>query len=381
MITTILKDKLKYGISVVERISNKSLTLPILNNILLKTEKNFLNLSATDLEMGIQWWALVKTEKEGKITVPAKLLSSFVSFLPNKPITLKVKGVDLQIECENRETTIKGIDAEEFPIIPKVSEEEKLNINAGLFCRNLAKVVDIASFSSTKVEISGVYFSFQKDMVTMTATDSFRLGEKKMYLKASSTLSKNYSLILPQRTAKEIINVFAEKEGEMTIYFSPNQVMFETLLSETKHPDIQIISRLIEGEYPNYQEIIPKSYETKVTFKAEELVGQIKLASLFSGKVNEVKVKADPKKGELLVFSQDPDTGEHKGSIKVKIEGKACEVSFNHRFLLEGILSVMAGDEKNPEITLDLNGSDKAAVLRSKRDGDYLYLIMPIKTN
>jgi len=381
MITTILKDKLKYGISVVERISNKSLTLPILNNILLKTEKNFLNLSATDLEMGIQWWALVKTEKEGKITVPAKLLSSFVSFLPNKPITLKVKGVDLQIECENRETTIKGIDAEEFPIIPKVSEEEKLNINAGLFCRNLAKVVDIASFSSTKVEISGVYFSFQKDMVTMTATDSFRLGEKKMYLKASSTLSKNYSLILPQRTAKEIINVFAEKEGEMTIYFSPNQVMFETPLSETKHPDIQIISRLIEGEYPNYQEIIPKSYETKVTFKAEELVGQIKLASLFSGKVNEVKVKADPKKGELLVFSQDPDTGEHKGSIKVKIEGKACEVSFNHRFLLEGILSVMAGDEKNPEITLDLNGSDKAAVLRSKRDGDYLYLIMPIKTN
>jgi DNA polymerase-3 subunit beta len=381
MITTILKDKLKYGISVVERISNKSLTLPILNNILLKTEKNFLNLSATDLEMGIQWWALVKTEKEGKITVPAKLLSSFVSFLPNKPITLKVKGIDLQIECENRETTIKGIDAEEFPIIPKVSEEERLNINAGLFCKNLAKVVDIASFSSTKVEISGIYFSFQKDMVTMTATDSFRLGEKKMYLRANSTLSKNYSLILPQRTAKEIINVFAEKEGDMTIYFSPNQVMFETLLSETKHPDIQIISRLIEGEYPNYQEIIPKSYETKVTFKAEELVNQIKLASLFSGKVNEVKVKADPKKGELLVFSQDPDTGEHKGSIKVKIEGKACEVSFNHRFLLEGILSVMAGDEKNPEITLDLNGSDKAAVLRSKKDGDYLYLIMPIKTN
>jgi DNA polymerase-3 subunit beta len=379
MITTILKDKLKYGISVVERISNKSLTLPILNNILLKTEKNFLNLSATDLEMGIQWWALVKTEKEGKITVPAKLLSSFVSFLPNKPITLKVKGVDLQIECENRETTIKGIDAEEFPIIPKISEEEKLSVNAGIFCKNLAKVVDIASFSSTKVEISGVYFSFQKDMITMTATDSFRLGEKKMYLKTKSTLSKDYSLILPQRTAKEVINILSEKEGDVTIYFSPNQVMFETPLSETKHPDIQIISRLIEGEYPNYQEIIPKTYETKITFKAEELINQIKLASLFSSKINEVIIKADPKKGELFISSQNPDIGEHKGSIKVKVEGKACEVSFNHRFLLDGILNVVSGEEKNPEITLDLNGSEKPGVLRSSKDENYLYLIMPIK--
>lgn len=381
MITTILKDKLKYGISVVERISNKSLTLPILNNILIKTEKSFLNLSATDLEMGIQWWSLVKTEKEGKITVPAKLLSSFVSFLPNKPITLKVKGVDLQVECENRETTIKGMDAEEFPIIPKVSEEEKLSINAGLFCKNLAKVVDIASFSSTKVEISGIYFSFQKDMIVMTATDSFRLGEKKMFLKTKSTLSQNYSLILPQRTAKEIINIFSEKEGDLIIYFSPNQLMFETISSEAKHPEVQIVSRLIEGEYPNYQEIIPKSYETRITFKPEELVNQIKLASLFSGKINEVKIKADPKKGELLVSSQNPDIGEHKGSIKAKVEGKACEVSFNHRFLLEGILSVSSGEEKGPETTLDLNGSDRAAVLKSSKDEDYLYLIMPIKTN
>ncbi|MFH1582332.1 MAG: DNA polymerase III subunit beta [bacterium] len=381
MITTILKDKLKYGISVVERISNKSLTLPILNNILIKTEKNFLNLSSTDLEIGIQWWSLVKTEKEGKITVPAKLLSSFVNFLPNKQISLKVKEADLQVECEDRQTTIKGVDAEEFPIIPQISKNEKLTIDGKLFCKNLSKVVDIAGYSSTKVEISGVYFLFQKDMITMTATDSFRLGEKKLYLGQTSDLSEAYSLILPQRTAKEIINIFGERDDNLTIYFSPNQIMFESLLSETDHPHIQIISRLIEGEYPNYQEIIPKSHETKVSFKAEELISQIKLASLFSSKVNEVKIKVDPKKGELSVSSQNPDIGEHQGSIRVKAEGKSCEASFNHRFLLDGILSVVFGEEKNPEITLELSGSEKPGVLRSKKDDSYLYLIMPIKTS
>ncbi|MFH1509590.1 MAG: DNA polymerase III subunit beta [Candidatus Nealsonbacteria bacterium] len=381
MITTILKDILKDGISVVERISNKSLTLPILNNLLIKTENNFLNLSSTDLEIGIQWWSLVKTEKEGMITIPAKLLSSFVSYLPNRPISLKVKGTDLQIECENRQTTIKGMDAEEFPIIPKISKDEKLTIDSQLFCKSLAKVVDVASYSSTKVEISGIYFLFQKDMIIMTATDSFRLGEKKLYLNPVSDLSKNYSLILPQRTAKELINIFGEKEGNLSIYFSPNQIMFERLLSSTDHPHIQIISRLIEGEYPNYQEIIPKSHETKISFKADELINQIKLASLFSDKVNEVKIKVDSKKGELSVSSQNSDIGEHQGSIKVKVEGKSCDVSFNHRFLLDGILSVVSGEEKNPEITLELSGSDKPGVLRSKKNDSYLYLIMPIKIN
>ena len=381
MITTILKDKLKYGISVVERISNKSLTLPILNNILIKTEKNFLNLSATDLEMGIQWWSLVKTEKEGKITVPAKLLASFINFLPNKAINLKVKGFDLEIQCENHQTTIKGVDAEEFPIIPKISEVEKISINSKIFCKSLAKVVDIASFSSAKAEISGVYFIFQKDVIIMTATDSFRLGEKKLYLKPAINLLKNYSFILPQRTAKEVINIFGEKEGNLNIYFSPNQIMFETMSLEAKHPDIQIVSRLIEGEYPNYQEIIPKSHDTKITLKADDLINQIKLASLFSSKVNEVKIKVDVKKGEMIISSQNSDLGEHKGSIKVKIEGKGGEVSFNHRFLLDGILSVVSGEEKNPEITLDLNGSEKAGVIRSKKDNSYLYLVMPIKSN
>lgn len=390
MKTIILKEKLKEGISVVERVAGKSLNLPILNNILLSVEKNFLNLTATDLEIGINWWSLVKTEKEGKVALPSRVLSSFVNFLPNKPVNLEIKDLAMKIECDNYQTTIKGFSSEEFPIIPNVSDEEKIIIPSRIFCQNLNSVVDIASYSSFKPEISGIYFLFQKNLITMAATDSFRLGEKKLYEDfSSSSISKDYSLILPQRAAKEIINIFGEKDGDLTICFSPNQVLFETPLTETPHPQIQLVSRLIEGEYPNYQEIIPKKHETKVTVSVNDFINQVKLASLFSGKINEVKLKIDPKKHQLNLFSQNVDVGEHYGVLNCKVEGKPCEISFNHKFLLDGLISMASkketsskeGKEKDAEVVLELTSGDRAGVIRPKKDNNYLYLIMPIKTS
>ena len=380
MKTIILKDKLKEGISVVEKIAGKSLTLPILNNILISTESNFLNLTSTDLEIGINWWSLAKNEKEGKIAVPARILSGFINFLPNnKPIELELKGLDLKIKCGNYQASLKGVSPEDFPIIPKISTQEKIAVKGSVFCQNLSKVVDIASFSSTKPEISGVYFLFQKNLIVMAATDSFRLGEKKIYFETPlNSISKDYSLILPQRAAKEIINIFSEKE-DLTIYFSPNQILFETPLSETKHHQIQVVSRLIEGEYPNYQEIIPKKFETKISLRVDEFINQVKLASLFSGKINEIKLKIDPKKNQLNLFSQNPEVGEHESFLQGRVEGKPCEVSFNHRFLLDGLLNIASGREKGSEVVLELNGSEKPGVLRPKSDETYLYLVMPIR--
>jgi len=377
---TILKEKLKEGINIVERISTKSLSLPILNNILITVEKNFLNLTTTDLEIGINWWSLVKTEKEGKIIIPSRILSSFLNFLPNKPVILESNNLLLKVDCENHQSSIKGLDSEDFPIIPKITTNENISIQSQLFCQSLNQIVDIVSYSSAKPEISGVYFLFQKDLITMVATDSFRLGEKKYQLENSSVnISKDYSLILPQKAAKEIINIFGDKEKELKIYFSPNQIMLEMSLPETTHPQIQFISRLIDGEYPNYQEIIPKKYDTKITLQTNEFINQIKLASLFSGKINEIKLKIDPKKNRLDLFSQNPDIGEHHGFLTGKVEGKSCEISFNHRFLLDGLLSITSGREKSSEVDLELTGSEKPGVLRSKGDNNYLYLVMPIK--
>ena len=374
----ILQEKLKEGIGIIERVSVKSLTLSILNNVLLKTEKNFLNLVTTDLETGIKWWSLAKVEKEGALTVPTKIISSFVNFLPNKQITLELKDLVLDIECENYQTKIKGQSADEFPIIPQITEGESISVNGQSFCQSLNTIVDIPVPSTAKPEISGIYFAFQKDFIKMTATDSFRLAEKTFFLEgqASSSLSKEYAFILPQKAAREIVNIFGGKEGELRIYFSPNQVLFELPMVETPHPQIQLVSRLIEGEYPNYEAIIPKKSETQVSFQRNEFLNQIKSASLFSGKINEVKLKIDPKKERVELFSQNPDLGEYHSYLPGRIKGKELEISFNHRFLADGLLNI-----KSPEVVFELTGPEGPAVLKPAGDQTYLYVAMPIKAS
>ena len=189
----IIKDKLREGLNIIERISSKSLTLPILNNVLISTNKNFLNLAATDLEIGINWWILSKTIKEGKITIPSRLLSSFINLLPNKNIEFLVRSDVLFINCENYKTKIKGLSADDFPIIPKINESDFIFIDSYLLCQSLNSVADIAVPSTTRPEISGIYFLFQKNQITITSTDSFRLGEKKLLLKNTTSLKKDKS--------------------------------------------------------------------------------------------------------------------------------------------------------------------------------------------
>lgn len=383
----ILKEKLKQGIDVVGRISGKSINLPILNNILIKTEKNFLSLVSTDLEIGVKWWSLAKIEKEGEITVPTRFFSTLINSLPNEPINLSLKNLNLEINCNNYHTSLKGVSSEEFPIIPKVSKIEKISIQSKVLCQGLLQVVDIASHSSIKPEISGIYFLFQQNQITITATDSFRLGEKKIFLTPSSliNITKDYSFILPQRTAKEIINIFNNKEEDLVIYFSSDQVLFEMPFLEvsgpTNIPQIQLISRLIDGEYPNYKEIIPQENETQIILKPNELINQIKSASLFSGKNNEVQLRVDPLKNQLIISSQDLNIGEYESYLNVKINGKPCNVSFNYRFLLEGLLNITLDQEKDSEVILELTGSEKPGMLRLLNNQSYLYLIMPIKNN
>ncbi len=372
---TILQEKLKEGINAVERISSKSLTLPVLNNILISSEKNFLNLAATDLEVGINWWGLAKIEKQGKITVPAKLLSSFVGLLPNKKINLEVKNNNLSLECEKYKTQVKGVSAEEFPIIPKIEEGESIIINSQNLCKGINQIADIAVPSTTKPEISGIFISLEGKQITLAATDSFRLGEKKIFLKKKPSL-KNLSLIIPQKAAKEITNIFGELNQEIKIYFSPNQIMFELPMEEASHPKIQLVSRLIEGEYPNYQEIIPSKNDTQIIMEKEKILNQIKSASLFSGKVNEVKIKADPKKKEIELSSQNTEIGEFNSAVPAKIKGKACEVSFNHRYLMDGLMSI-----KSSEVSFELNKDAGPGVLKPVGEEGYVYVVMPIKSN
>ena len=370
----ILQNKLKQGLSVIERASSKSFILPILRNLLLKAEKNFLELSATDLEMGIKWWILAKIEKEGKITIPISILSTFINLLPEKPINLVASNQILSVECENYKTKIKGQSSEDFPIIPEISEGISFSLNSLSFCQGLGQIVDIVFPSTVRPEISGIHFLIQKDLIKMAATDSFRLGEKTLFLEKPLPIEEEISLILPQKTAKEIINIFGEKEGELKILVSPNQILFESLMAETSHPQIHLSSKLIDGEYPNYQEIIPKKYETQVVLEKQEFLNQIKAASLFSGKVNEVKFKIDPKKEIVEISSQNPETGEYHSLLPGKIKGQGEEISFNYRFLNNGLLNI-----KSSEVIFELNGEVGPGVLKPVGDASYIYVVMPIK--
>jgi DNA polymerase-3 subunit beta len=371
---TILKEKLKEGIGVVERIASKSGTLPILNNISIRTEKNFLKLAATDLEIGVSWWALIKSEKEGAAVLPTRIFSSLINFFPNKPVTISTKDLIVDIKCDNHQSSLKSLNPDDYPIIPSITEAESLTLPAASFCQNLQQVTDLAAVSSSKPEISGIYFVFQKNLMKMVATDSFRLGEKTVFFSPEKNLSKNYNLILPQSSARELINVFGEKEGELKIYFSPNHILFESLMLETKHPQIRFISRLIEGEFPNYEEIIPRKWETQIIISRKEFLNQVKSASVFSGRVNEIKLKTDLQKRETEIFSQSPDVGEYQSRLPAAIKGKDLEISFNHKFLIDGLSKI-----KSPEVVLELTSEEGPGVLKPTDDSSYIYILMPIK--
>lgn len=378
MKVNILKENLNDGLNIVNRVAGKNLTLPILNNILLTTEQNFLNLSATDLELGIKYWSLVKTEKEGKITIPAKILSSFIGSLPNKKLTLEVKDQVLSIDCEKQKTKIKGLSAEEFPIIPEIEDKDFFEIDAQVLCEGISQVVDFTTPNQTRPELSGVYLNFQKERVQITATDSFRLAEKTLSLKDG--VSQDRAFILPQKAARELVNIFSEKNGKIKLFFSPNQVLFEYPMTETPHPQIQIISRLIEGEYPDYQGIIPKNYEIQIVLEKNELLNQVKTASIFSGRTNEIKIKVTPKKEEIEILAENPELGENKSVLSGKVSGdsakaKEVEVIFNYRFLIDGLAKI-----KSSKVLFEINGEEGPAVLRPENDSSYLYVVMPIKT-
>jgi DNA polymerase-3 subunit beta len=375
MKTIILKDSLRNGLVIVSRIAPKNLSLPILSSVLLSCEKNFVCLRTTDLEIGIKWWALAKVEREGKIACPLRVFQSLIDSLSVEKITLKTEEKSLFIETDNEafRAQIKGMDPEEFPIIPEPETKEVLVIKIPEFVSGLSRVVEMAAVSMVKPEISGVYFRFSDNLLKMVATDSFRLAQDTISLE--NRVEKEIAFILPQRSCREIINIFGDKQGELKIYLSTNQILLETMMTETSHPKIHFFSRLIDGEYPNYQEIIPHEFRAKAVLPRSEFLQNLKTASLFSNKINEVKIILRPEKQEIETQTQSQEVGQSSSILKVKIEGEASEVSFNWRFLIDGLSQI-----KDKEITFALSKDDGPALLQPKEDENYLYLLMPLRT-
>jgi len=368
----ILKDNLKNGLEIVEKIAKKNLTLPALSNVLLSCESNFLRLDTTNLETSISWWVLAKIKEEGKIAVPATFFSNLVNLLKEEKIELRSQDRNLILETKNQATQIQGIDPDEFPIIPKIEKEEIVKISNQKLLEALSQIIEIPSISQIRPEISGIYFSFKKDLLKIVGTDSFRLAEKTITLKGE--IKKEVSFILPQDAIRELINILSQKDGHTIIYFSPNQILFENINEEISHSRVQVLSRLIEGEYPKYQEIIPKKYKTQIIVKKDDFQNQLKQAGLFGGKISEVKLVVQSKDNQLKIYSESPEIGKNESYLPIKIKGEPIEISFNYRFLISGLQNI-----KSSEVIFELNGEDGPGVLKPVGDESYIYVSMPIK--
>src|SRR3989344_7978128 len=339
----VLKENLEKGLSIIERVTGKNISLPILDNVLISAEHNFLNLVSTDLESAVKLWMLAKIIKQGKVCVSAKVFMNLVSLLPNEKITLSEEKGNLYIESHTSKNKIQGLNPEEFPLIPEFQNTKELKINSAHISQAISQVIDIIQPAQSKPEISGVYFSFSKNLIKIVSTDTFRLAEKKIFLE--NDLKEEISFILPQKPAKELVNIFSNYNKDLNIFVSQNQIMFEAIMKEFKNPEIQVVSRLIDGEYPNYEEIIPKQFKTTITLKRDEFLNKAKAAAIFTGRVSEIKITTNVKNGTLSLFSSDASIGENYSEISPShMQGEDVSMSFNHKFLTEGLLKIKSSE-------------------------------------
>ncbi len=360
------QENLNKGLQTVVHLAGKNLTLPILNNILIETEEGLINLSATNLEIGIKISVRGKVLEPGKITIPAKTISDYVSLLPKEKIDISLEKDILFLECLNNKTKIKGVSAEDFPLIPVLKQNYGYVLNKEDLKIAINKTLISCSVDDTRPEISGVLFAATDDTLKLVATDSFRLAEKKIKIK--NKIDSENKIVVPLKTLNELLRIIDNSEtSEIKVFLEENQIMF-------KQEEILLISRLIDGQFPDYEPIIPTTYKTKIEINKEEIIKAVKLAGLFvkSG-INDVNLSF-LKNNQTIISSINNQIGENKTILESKNEGEENEIVFNYRFFLEGINSFQGN-----KIELEMTTSANPALIKSKEEKEHIYLIMPIR--
>lgn len=362
------QENLNKGLSLVGRMISSRTALPILSHILIKTDKGRLKLSATDLEIGVNAWVGSKVEKEGTITVPGRLISDFVATCDDKTINLNAEKQDLVLKSEKYQAKIKGTNAEEFPLIPEVKEENILEVSALDFREAVSQVIIASAVDESRPVLAGVLLKVLKNKVKLVATDSYRLAEKTLTLEKPVNFSKD--VIIPAKTMNELVRILTTVSADkIKIAIAENQIQF------TVDDTVEIVSRLIEGNYPNYEQIIPDKNATQVEIEKSQFVNIIKMASLFAREsANNIQIKISTK-GKLKVVAAASQVGENVSEMNVNVDGEQAEISFNAKFVLD-VLSIIADNK----IYLELSGKLNPGVVRPVGSKDYLYLIMPLRT-
>ncbi len=367
---TCLTSNLKKALNVCEKITNRNLSLPILNNILIKTFKNQLQLVSTDLELGLNYFVNGEVIEEGEIIIPAKLLLGLISNLKEEKITLETKKDKLYIQTKDFDLNIQGFDSTDFPIIPKIKSEDYLEIESQEFLKTLSQVIKSANAGFNKPELNSVYFHYNKENMFFVSTDSFRLSEKQLN-KSSYKFNgdQEIKMIVPIKTINEVMLIlqnFEDINDKVKVFFSNNQIFFD-------FGSVNLISRLIEGEFPNYKNIIPKNFQTKIQIDKNNLIESIKLISLLSSQIKDINIQLDVKKQEIVLKGSDTNKGEGVYRLKCVIEGYDTKMCFNYSYILDGLESI-----NNNEVFVGIS-EDSPALLKATNDDSFIYVLMPIR--
>jgi DNA polymerase-3 subunit beta len=347
----------------VEKITGKNLTLPVLNTILFIASGKSLKLRSTNLSLGIEIEIPAKVEKEGVVAIPGSVLVGiFSNVFQNENVYLESEDGNLLIKTKNSKIKLKGQIHTDFPTIPVVSGDS-FNIEAKKLVSGIKSVYYSSSPSDIKPEISSVYIYSHEDNLVFVATDSFRLAEKKIKVKG---LKEIPSILIPFKNVSEILRVFGEVDGEIKVCFNKNQISFSS-------DNIYLTSRVIDGVFPDYRQIIPKEFKTDVVVLKQDLLNALKLSNIFSDKFNQLNLSVKPKEKVFELSSANNDIGENKTYLDAAISGENVELGFNYKYFLDCFQSI-----NTDSVSIKLNQSSKPIVVGGATDNSFTYLIMPM---
>ncbi len=363
-----LQENLHKAVSLISRVSPTQAQLPVLLNTLIKTKKDSLFLWGTDLELGVGIEVMAKIEEEGETTVPVKTLSDLLSILPPEKLEIISDGKKTEIKTKNHRASFIGIPASEFPQIKTKKGKGLIFSDLEEFKKSIKQVVFATAVDETRPVLSGVLFEIENGECTMVATDGYRLSLKKIKLQNNQSLNKK--MIIPGKTLRELVFIFdrAGDSGILEFFSSDEENQIELWVSS----DV-LVSRLLEGEFPDYHKIIPQKTDTRVEVDKEELMRCIKAAAVFArGGTNIINLTIG--QDAIVVSANSPQVGETSSRLEAVVKGDDNKIAFNSRFLLEFLSSIDAG-----EIIFEMTGPLNPGVFRIKDDDSFFHLIMPIR--
>lgn len=358
------REQLQKCIVNAERVTGKNLSLPILSSVFLATNKKTLIIRATNLEVGVEFQIPAEVKVEGSIAIPGTLFANILTNIPDEEsVSITASNNVCKILTKTKNITVKGFVPDDFPTIPNITDEEGFTLPANKFIQGVKSVLMSAALSDVKPEISSVYIHQDANSIVFVATDSFRLAEKKVSYPNKKPFS---GVIVPIKNIIEIIKVFESTNEDLIFKVTKNQI-------SCVGQDAYVTSRVIQGIYPDYEQILPKKHTTEIVLLKQDLLNAIKLSTLFSDKFNKIQLSINPKEKKCVLSTKNMELGETEANLTVTMSGEPIEISLNGKHLFD----CLSGIDRD-SLSIEFNESNKPAVIRGLGDPSFTYLTMPL---